>query len=439
MRTHRTLRLRDLREHSAFAGFPPGHPDMRSFVGVPIRFGGAITGHLYLANKRARDEFTEADELAIEMLAVRAGLAVQIATLARELQVSVESRENLLAVVSHDLRGPLSTIQLSAELLRRAGEREPQLWRPLDMILRSATQMAQLIEDLLQAKTIEAGTFTVVTELHGLAPVLEPALEMLEARASERAIALECEIPADLPVVRCDERRIVQVLANLVGNAMKFARSRVEVSARVEGDDVRVAVTDDGLGISGDHLPHVFERFWTGRAGGQRGAGLGLYIAKGIVEAHGGRIWADSRVGEGSTFTFTLPIACQAGATPATQLVMVIDDDNNHREAAMDLLRGSGYDVVGATNGLEALRQLESGVRPIVILLDLVQPVMGGRQFLREQRSRPPIADIPVVLISGERDLARQADELSTHFLSKPLAPDAILAMVEDLAGPRDR
>ena len=313
MRIGRSLRLRDLREHPAFAGFPPSHPEMRGFLGVPVRFGDDVIGHLYLTNKQSGDEFTAGDQIAIEMFAERAGVAIELARLAREVRASVAARDSLLAIVSHDLRGPLSTIQLSAELVKQTAADRADLQRPLGTILRSASRMTKLIADLLQAATIEAGAFTVVLEPHAVAPIVEPVLEMFEARAAERSVRLVREVPRGLPAIRCDESRIVQVLANLVSNALKFssAGGRVRIRAWAEGAEVRFSVTDTGSGIPADQVAHLFERYWKGAAESARGTGLGLFIANGIVAAHHGRIWAESKLGEGSTFTFTIPIARQ--------------------------------------------------------------------------------------------------------------------------------
>jgi len=310
MRIGRTIRLRDLRVHPVFAGFPPNHPEMRSFLGVPVRFGGEVSGHLYLTNKLAADEFTEDDELVVEMFADRAGVAMEIARLAKEVRASVAARDNLLAIVSHDLRGPLSTIQLSAQLLQvTLAGRDHEVERSTERILHAASRMNALIEDLLQAATIEAGAFTVVAEPHEVAPIVEQAIELFAVPAGGRSIRLERDIPADLPAIRCDERRLGQVLGNLIGNALKFVpeRGQVRVRAWAEDNEVRIAVSDDGPGIPADRIPHLFDRYWKGEV--RRGTGLGLYIAKGIVEAHRGRIWVDSQVGAGSTFTFTIPIA----------------------------------------------------------------------------------------------------------------------------------
>ena len=316
MRTGHPLRLADLRDHPAFVGFPPHHPPMGSFLGVPVRFGGRVIGHLFVTDKQGAEEFSADDQRAVVLFAERAGVAMELARLARQVHASVRDRDNLLAVVSHDLRGPVSTIQLTAELLARTDGARPELRRPLEMILRSSAQLRQLIDDLLQAATIEAGRFTVNAEPHEVAPIVVPALELLEARAAERSIRLERELEADLPTIQCDERRIVQVLSNLIGNAIKFSRKDglVRLHVTAEACEVRFTISDDGPGIPPDELPHLFDRYWKGPSAHERGTGLGLYIAKGIVEAHGGRIWVTSALDAGSTFSFTIPVAREEAA-----------------------------------------------------------------------------------------------------------------------------
>jgi PAS domain S-box-containing protein len=174
IQTGRTLRLRDLAEHPKFRGLPAHHPPMRSFLGVVIPDHGHPVGHLYLANKRSADEFSQDDQYTLEMLAQRAGIAFEVARLSRETQEAVAARDNLLAVVSHDLRSPLSTIHLGAKLLTGHGPESTR--KQAEMILRSAERMNRLIEDLLQAATIESGTFTVRAHREQVLPVVEEVI-----------------------------------------------------------------------------------------------------------------------------------------------------------------------------------------------------------------------------------------------------------------------
>lgn len=313
IRTGRSIRLRDLTEHPAFRGFPPHHPAMRSFLGVAIPDGGRSVGHLYLTNKRSAEEFSEDDQRTVELLACRAGNALEAARLTRELRTAVSARDDLLAVVSHDLRSPLSAIQHSAQaaIAQSAAEAGTRQRKPLDVILRASQDMKRLIDDLLQAATIEAGTFTVEPVSEEVAPLIAQALEALEPVAAGRSVQIQKEVAPELPPVRCDRGRVRQVLSNLIGNAVKLvpAGGVIRVRASAQASTICFSVSDQGPGIAAEHIPFLFDRYWKGKAQGRQGIGLGLYIAKGIVEAHGGRIWVESQVGAGSTFYFTIPMA----------------------------------------------------------------------------------------------------------------------------------
>ena len=312
IRTGRSLRLRDLREHSTFRGLPLHHPEMRSFLGVVVPDGGRPVGHLYLTNKRSADAFSQDDQDTAEMIAQRAGAALEVARLTRELRVAVNARDTLLAVVSHDLRSPLGMIQLIAEAaLRGNSANSGKTSRRLTQILHACQEMSRMIADLLDVASLESGTFTVELGGEAVAPLLAQALAALEPSATKKTVQLEQEVPEGLPPVRCDPGRVGQVLSNLIGNAIKFApaRSTIRICARAQEHDVCFAVSDQGPGIPAEHLPHLFERHWKGKEQGREGFGLGLYIAQGIVTAHGGRIWVESQVGVGTTLSFTIPIA----------------------------------------------------------------------------------------------------------------------------------
>jgi len=313
IRTGTSLRVRDLHEHPAYQGFPPHHPEMRSFLGVGIPVRGKMVGHLYLTNKRSAEEFTLDTQRTVEMLAERVGLGLEIARLSEEVRAASTARDNLLAVVSHDLRSPLTAIQLSAAILAHhpeGGERR-QNQKQIAVIRRSTERMTHLIDGLLQAATIESGSFTIEPHREEVIPIVEESLQALEPLAATRSIHLVMEIPLNTPPIRCDRMRLIQVLVNLIGNAVKFVPDggTIQVRAAAQSGHIQFAVSDDGPGIAQDELVRIFDRYWKGTSTGRHGAGLGLYIAKGIIEAHGGRIWVESQLGAGSTFFFTVPIA----------------------------------------------------------------------------------------------------------------------------------
>ena len=227
-----------------------------------------------------------------------------------EAQEAVAAREEVLKVVSHDLRNPLSTIGMAASLLLEEEGLAPAVrTRQLQTIKRAGERMNRLIQDLLEVAKLEAGRMALKIRPVEVGALVAEAFDVLNPIAGAQSITLETEVAAGLPSVEADAGRIQQVLSNLVGNAVKFtpAGGRVTIRAVAVENTVRMSVADTGAGIPAERLEHVFGRFWQADRTDRRGLGLGLAIAQAIVEAHGGRIWAESEVGKGTTFYFTLP------------------------------------------------------------------------------------------------------------------------------------
>jgi PAS domain S-box-containing protein len=281
----------------------------RSVVTVPLRVGERVLGVLALYWAETDRDYGPEDLALVEELARRASLAVDNARLFHEAQHATRARDEMLSVVAHDLRNPLNTIVMGAntiaELIPNA---TPLLQKHAGILRRAADRMNRLIQDLLDVKRIESGQLMVDLRSIAVSALIDEATEMLRPLAAAASLELLQEVAADLPRVQADSGRILQVLSNLVGNAIKFTPpgGRITMTAIDIGNEVRFEIADTGPGIAADQLPHVFGRFWQGSRGDRRGIGLGLAIAKGIVEAHGGRIWVESRVGEGSHFYFTL-------------------------------------------------------------------------------------------------------------------------------------
>ena len=226
-------------------------------------------------------------------------------------EAAARARDEVLGVVSHDLRNPLSTIGMCAEVLVERPPEDPGERRELLATVQQAVGwMQHIIRDLLDVTSIEAGRLAVQREAQPAGDLLLAAFELLEPQAEARGLRLMLRADAALPAVDADRARVLQVLLNLGGNALKFTPDggRVTLGARRAGAFVAFAVADTGRGIPAEHLPHVFDRFWQARQGERGGAGLGLAIARGIVEAHGGTIVVESEVGRGTTFTFTIPV-----------------------------------------------------------------------------------------------------------------------------------
>jgi signal transduction histidine kinase len=259
----------------------------------------AALAHLVELERKARYEAEER--------AARSQAALEDAQAARA------KAEATLAVVSHDLRTPLGAILLgSANLLALPdGEAErAQVRRSAESMQRSARHMARLIEDLLDFTNLQGGLFTLEKAQTSAEAILSATADLFAASAHERRLRLQVRAACGLPSVECDQRRVVQVLSNLVENALKASPDAAEITlgAELQPGALLLFVSDRGRGLDPEELPRVFERHWRGQRASYRGSGLGLSIAKGIVEAHGGRIWVDSQLGVGSRFAFTLPL-----------------------------------------------------------------------------------------------------------------------------------
>jgi signal transduction histidine kinase len=225
-----------------------------------------------------------------------------------EAREVIDAREEVLRIVAHDLRNPLNTIAMTTQLLLELEASEQQRKERLTVIRRAGERMNRLINDLLSVSIIEAGRLTVAPRAVSVATLLGDATEMLRPLASAKSIQLDVSAAPDLPDVHADAQRILQVLSNLVGNAIKFTpdRGRITLSATRDGSKVRIAVSDTGPGIAPEQLANIFGRFWQANRADARGIGLGLSIAKGIVEAHGEELRVSSTVGTGSEFSFLL-------------------------------------------------------------------------------------------------------------------------------------
>lgn len=223
---------------------------------------------------------------------------------------ATRARDEVLAVVAHDLRNPLGTIRLAASMMLESDPAPPHR-RPVEIIEAAAERMNALIADLLEIRRLESGKLRL--ELRRLDPglLLKEAVAMLRPLAGARSIEIALDAPVELPAVMMDPDRILQVLSNLVGNAIKFTPRGGTIRLECESSSgiVRFAVRDSGPGIPADQLPYLFGEYWQADDRDRRGIGLGLSIARGLVEAHGGEIWAESEPGAGAAFLFTIPAA----------------------------------------------------------------------------------------------------------------------------------
>jgi PAS domain S-box-containing protein len=312
---------------AADAGAVPGELEplaragFRSVVVVPLVVSDELIGALTFATGRGGRALERDDVLLAEELGWRAAQAFENARLFREVQRAVRSRDEVLSVVSHDLRNPLGVVTLAARVIDAlpdapgAAERARANGR---RILAAGERMGRLIGDLLDLAALQEGRLAVERSAHAPAELLREAVEEARGAAGARGLELTCQAEPGLPRVACDRGRVLQVLGNLVSNAVKATeRGGVRLSASLRGGEVELSVADTGPGISPDEQGRLFERFSRGANARYHGTGLGLAISRGLVEAHGGRIWVESTLGEGATFRFTLPTAEEDGARRA--------------------------------------------------------------------------------------------------------------------------
>jgi len=290
-----------------------------SYLSAPlVGRNGRTLGVIQLWGKKD-GKFSEGDEAILTQLAQMCSVALENARLYKAAQDATRARDDLVAIVSHDLRNPIHTINMAASFLLEvapADDRRVTSRRQLEVIRRSANRANRLISDLLDVARIQAGGLAVEPVPVDAGLLVQEAMEAATPLASGKKLTIEREVPENLPAVCSDRDRVLQVFGNLIGNAIKFTPEGGQITIRAESETlaVRFSVRDTGPGIPPEHVAHVFDRYWQAKSTAKLGTGLGLSIAKGIVEAHSGRIWVESEPGQGASFFFTLPAAPSIGA-----------------------------------------------------------------------------------------------------------------------------
>jgi signal transduction histidine kinase len=322
IREPQPLRLDDLSSDPRSAGFPPHHPPMGSFLGVPIPGRGRVAGRLYLTDKVGGGSFTDADQELATLLASQAGIAIANAELwgelertNRELETASRHKNDFLASMSHELRSPLNTIIGYTQLLLDDPENLNEEQREdLGIIRSSGKQLLGLIGDLLDLERIERGAIVLQLGRVDVADLVTDVVASMRTLVAA-GVELRCRVDDGLVVVG-DRNRLRQLLLNLVGNAAKFTESG-SITIEAERDDtvMTVRVIDTGPGIPADDVQRIFDSFFQSQAALARtpraneGAGLGLAIARDLARLHDGDIELSSVEGEGTTLTVTLPLA----------------------------------------------------------------------------------------------------------------------------------
>ncbi len=285
--------------------------DVRWLEGWPLVSQQRVLGGIYLFGSALRHEFDVAGGEMLQSLAQSASLAVDNARIHQDARQSIRARERLMAFAAHDLRNSLSLALMSLSLLDGASEglNASAAASRLATLRKGLSRMQRLVDDLLDFSSLEAGRLSMTTDQQSVRRLVEDTLEAFRDPAAQTGVCLSGRVPGETCVVEGDAFRLLQVLSNLVGNALKFTPTGGNVTiAAVEGDsNVEFSVMDTGCGIAPTELPHVFEAYQRSTRTRSGGVGLGLSIAKGIVESHGGMMWVQSRLGEGTTFYFTVP------------------------------------------------------------------------------------------------------------------------------------
>ena len=362
------------------------------------------------------------------------------------LQELERMRSEFIGLVSHELRAPLTSIQGSAgALLRSASVLDPaEMQEYFRIIDEQAEHMRGLIGDLLDAGRIEAGTLSVSLEPAEVAGLVDRARTTFLSGGSPHTVLID--LPDELPRVMAEPRRIVQVLGNLLSNAARHSpgATPIRIAAERDGTHVAVSVADEGRGMTQERLTQLFRKHTRPEDGEVGlGGGLGLSICRGLVEAHGGRIWAESPgPGQGATFTFTVAVAADAVAgqtgssrtAPSAQAadapaVLVLDDDPRALRYVRDALTESGYRAI-VTGEHRELGQIIRAERPRLVLLDLVLPGTDGIELMR---SVPELSDLPVIFISGygrDETIARALESGAADYLVKPFSPTELTTRI---------
>jgi len=456
-----------------------------SYLGVPIPSGGQTIGVVSVQSTDQEGRFTDADQRLLSTIATAVGVAFHNARLfedARQARAAAEeadaAKSSFLSTVSHELRTPLTSVLGFAKIIRRRLEErlfplipeedrkvqqaKKQVIDNLDVVVSEGERLTKLIDDVLDLAKIEAGKFTWNMATVSVSDVVERAIAATASLFDAKKLNLVREVDPDLPTVNGDQDRLIQVVINLISNAVKFTDAgSITCSAHLRDAELVVGVTDSGIGIAPGDQQKVFEKFkqvGDTLTDKPKGTGLGLPICKEIVEYHGGRIWVESEPGKGSTFSFTLPIMGNPAQLelllvrrsvdieslvrqlrervpahqPKDKFVLVVDDDPNIRSLLQQELTEAGYMVRLAEDGRKALALIREET-PGLIILDVMMPEMNGFDVAAVLKNDPATMDIPIIILSIVEDKERGFRLGVDRYLTKPIDTASLFHEVDTL------
>jgi CheY-like chemotaxis protein len=373
----------------------------------------------------------------------REARADELARVNAELSNALKARDAFLSVASHELKTPLSALQLQTDVLTRLqSDVPPAVAEKLRRIGRQVDRLNKLVVQLLEVSRISAGRLELEPERVELNALVREVLSRFEDQARTSGSALRLDARGRVFGL-WDPLRLDQVISNLVSNAIKYGKGKpIEVDVHLAGDRARLRVIDHGIGIAPEEQPRIFERFVRARSQQRvEGFGLGLWICRQIVDAMGGAIELASASGAGSTFSVELPFLEVEEAHDAGREqdlgrdILIVEDDEDVLDGVAHILRAEGYRVTCKTDGRQALSWLEHE-QPAMMLLDLGMPVMNGPELLSALRASGKPPAFPIVLLSADDQLPRKARELGVpEYMEKPVQIDTLLQVVARHAG----
>jgi signal transduction histidine kinase/DNA-binding response OmpR family regulator/ligand-binding sensor domain-containing protein/heme exporter protein D len=453
----------------------------KSYLGVPIPVGNDVIGVISVQSTEEEGRFSETDLRLLATIAANVGVAIENARLFEETRQARAAAEEadaaksaFLSTVSHELRTPLTSVLGFAKIIKkrledrifplvktdesRTRQAMQQVADNLNVVVSEGERLTKLIDDVLDLAKIEAGKLEWHMETLAVPEIVERATAATSSLLEASGLKLVKEVAPDLPPVVGDRDRLIQVVINLISNAVKFTPSGSVTCRAVPGDgEIVVSVVDTGMGIAPADQPKVFERFkqvGDTLTDKPKGTGLGLPICREIVEHHGGRVWVESEVGRGSTFSFTLPVK-SARATAAAGLsleslvkqlrervetsapktrdgqpsILAVDDDPHIRELLRQELGEAGYRVRLAADGREALAEIRRE-RPDLVILDVMMPEINGFDVAAVLRNDPLTMDIPIMILSIVQDKERGFRLGVDRYLTKPIDTEVLFREV---------
>jgi signal transduction histidine kinase/DNA-binding response OmpR family regulator len=438
----------------------------RALLAVPLLREDRVIGAL-VVRRTTPGEFPRSVTDLLQTFATQSSLAIQNARLfeeiqeqGRELQLASRHKSQFLANMSHELRTPMNAIIGVSEMLledARDLQRDDQI-EPLERILRAGRHLLALINDILDLSKIEAGKIDLHLETFGIASLVEDVITTIRPLAEKNGNRLTVECPPDIGTMRADPTRVRQALLNLTSNAAKFTEhGAITVSAmrrrQDDADWLTLAVTDTGIGMTPEQTAKLFQDFTQADASTTRkygGTGLGLAISRRFCRLMGGDIAVKSALGQGSTFTISLPVAGELAGAEETRpamtprrvaadglpLVLVVDDDATVREVMERFLVKEGFSVVTAAGGIEALARARE-LAPTALTLDIMMPDLDGWTVLAALKGDPALADIPVIVVTILDEKNRGFALGATDYIVKPVDRDRLLAVLRTVSARR--